>query len=506
MPPRRTRKRERCGTWAAGLAGALRIAAVVVALSGADARLFAQNPPPVEVGGVTLSGSLRTRIESSDWFGDDPSGTYTYPGSIFRVAVGQPKARHDWQLELAIPVVFGLPDQAVVAGAPGALGLGANYFAANDNSARAASLFVKQAFVRVRRLGGVNGQSLKIGRMEFVDGTEVAPKHATLAALKRDRIAHRLLGNFAFTHVGRSVDGVLYALDRPVLNVTVLGARPTQGVFQVDGWGELDVNVFYGAVTGQVGGRENAGEWRFFGLAYRDGRDSVVKTDNRALAIRRADTGTINIGTFGGHYLHVAPTAAGPVDLLLWGAAQTGSWGQLAHRAGAFAAEAGWQPHGTPALSPWIRGGFDYGSGDADPNDATHGTFFQVLPTPRVYARFPFFNMMNTGDAFGELILRPSRTVTMRADVHALRLSDVNDLWYQGGGAFQPLTFGYAGRLSGGHSDLATLADASGDFVVSAHASVAAYFSYAAGQAVTQSIYAGARGARFGYLELSLRF
>jgi len=90
--------------------------------------------------------------------------------------------------------------------------------------------------------------------------------------------------------------------------------------------------------------------------------------------------------------------------------------------------------------------------------------------------------------------------------VHSLRLSDVNDLWYQGGGAFQPLTFGYAGRPSNGHADLATLADVSADVVVSPHASVAAYFSSATGQAVTQSIYAGASGARFGYVELLLRF
>jgi alginate export protein len=484
------------------LSDAARIAMLFAVLSAAGQPAFAQNPPPVDVGGVSLSGSLRSRVESSNWFGDDPNGTYTYPGSIFRVAVSQSKARADWQLELAVPFVVALPDQAVAAGAAGALGLGANYFAANDNSTSAASLFVKQAFVRFKKAG----QSLKVGRMEFIDGTEVAPKQATLAALKRDRIAHRLLGNFGFTHVGRSLDGVLLAIDRPALNVTVLGARPTQGVFQVDGWRELGVNVFYGAVTGQVGGTANAGEWRVFGLAYRDGRDGVVKTDNRSLTVRRADVDPISLGTLGGHYLHVVPTSAGPIDVLVWGAAQTGSWGQLAHRAGAFAAEAGWQPHGSSLPSPWIRGGFDYGSGDGDPNDTTHGTFFQVLPTPRVYARFPFFNMMNTADAFGEFILRPSKTVLVRTDVHALRLADANDLWYQGGGAFQPLTFGYAGRPSGGHSDLATLADISGDLMINPRVSVGAYFSYVAGQAVTQSIYAGSAAARFGYIELLLKF
>ncbi|MBI3492571.1 MAG: hypothetical protein HY047_12455, partial [Acidobacteria bacterium] len=141
-----------------------------------------------------------------------------------------------------------------------------------------------------------------------------------------------------------------------------------------------------------------------------------------------------------------------------------------------------------------------------DPNDTTHGTFFQVLPTPRVYARFPFFNMMNTGDAFGELIVRPSKTVTLRVDVHSLRLADANDLWYQGGGAFQAATFGFAGRASSGYSHLATLGDVSGDLLVNPHVSIGAYYSYAAGQAVTQSIYPGASGAQFGYVELLLRF
>jgi hypothetical protein len=158
------------------------------------------------------------------------------------------------------------------------------------------------------------------------------------------------------------------------------------------------------------------------------------------------------------------------------------------------------------ALSPWIRGGYNYGSGDADRSDTTHTTFFQVLPTPRVYARFPFFNMMNTGDAFGELIVRPSKTIVMRADVHSLRLADPNDLWYQGGGAFQPSTFGYAGRPSNGSSNLSTLGDVSGDLLVNQHVVVGAYYAYATGQAVTHSIYPGTSGAQFGYVELTLRF
>jgi hypothetical protein len=61
-----------------------------------------------------------------------------------------------------------------------------------------------------------------------------------------------------------------------------------------------------------------------------------------------------------------------------------------------------------------------------------------VLPTPRLNARFPFLNMMNSADALGELQLRLSRRVTTRMDMHSIPLANGNDLWYQGGGAFQP--------------------------------------------------------------------
>jgi hypothetical protein len=72
--------------------------------------------------------------------------------------------------------------------------------------------------------------------MEFIDGSEVTPGHSTLAALKRDRIAQRLLANFGFTDVQRSLDGAQYVLNMPKFNVTAVAARPTEGVFQVDGY------------------------------------------------------------------------------------------------------------------------------------------------------------------------------------------------------------------------------------------------------------------------------
>jgi len=170
------------------------------------------------------------------------------------------------------------------------------------------------------------------------------------------------------------------------------------------------------------------------------------------------------------------------------------------------AAEVGWQPTALDRIKPWFRGGYDYGSGDSNPTDRQHGTFFQVLPTPRVYARFPFFNMMNSADAFGELILRPASSVTLRADIHALRLADADDLWYLGGGAFQPATFGYTGRPSNGQSSLATLYDASADYGITSHVALGIYYGYADGKPVTQATYVTGNRAHFGYGEVLLRF
>lgn len=483
---------------------ARRTSTILLAMWLASASAAAQAPVEAHPAApaVAISGSLRTRIESWDWFPAGATHDYAFSGSLLRFGIKRAAKKLDWQIELAAPLLAGLPDGATAPGSQGQLGLGASYFAASDGR-NDASVFLKQGFVRLK---AGRSQSVTIGRMEFADGAEVVPRDATLAAIKRDRIAHRLLGTFAFSHVGRSFDGVQYVLVRPAWNLTVLAARPTEGVFQVNGWRELGVNVYYAALTRQMAGASHAGEWRVFGLGYSDYRGGGVKTDNRPLAARRADTKRIDLFTFGGHYIGAVSTKAGPIDVLLWGAGQVGAWGTLSQRSGAVAAEAGWQPAVLRRLRPWIRGGYDYGSGDGRANDGTHGTFFQVLPTPRVYARFPFFNMMNTGDGFVELVLRPSARVAVRTDVHVLRLADAADLWYAGGGAFQAGTFGYAGRPSNGRTALARLYDASADVALTPRVSLGAYIGLAAGRGVVDAIYPAGSNAGFGYLELSLRF
>ena len=178
----------------------------------------------------------------------------------------------------------------------------------------------------------------------------------------------------------------------------------------------------------------------------------------------------------------------------------------MKQRSGAFAAEGGWQPTFASVVRPWIRGGYYYSSGDGNAADGTHGTFFAILPTPRVYARFPFFNSMNNTDLFAEVMLRPTKKLAIRSDVHGLWLSNKNDLWYTGGGAFQPWTFGFSGRPSNGGTSLATLYDISGDYKWKHGVSFGLYFGYAVGGDVIKKIYPVNANGALGYTELNYRF
>ncbi len=480
---------------------------VAVLLLGARLSFAQTLDDPIKLGSVTVHGSIRTRVYGWDWFQYPPyENSYAYPGTLLRLSFSQQQEAFDWNFELGAPILLGLPNDAVAPAPRGQLGLGAAYFASNDNSRNTAMVFPKQAYLRFKHLGGSRGQSLQVGRFEFFDGGEVTPVNATLAAVKRDRIVQRLIGNFGFSDVERSFDGFHYVYSTPKLDFTAVGSIPDRGVFQTDGWGWLHTGFLYTSLTGQIMPRQKtAGEWRVFAIYYDDWRH-VLKTDDRTAAARAKDMGNIRIGTFGGHYVQTAETPAGTLDFLSWGAVQTGTWGALTDRAGAFAEEAGVQPNVLRAVRPWLRAGYFYGSGDGNASDNKQGTFFLLLPTPRVYARFPFFNMMNNEDGFAELMLRPTPMVTIRSDIHTLRLASATDDWYSGGGAYQAQTFGFTGRPSNGARSLATLYDTSVDFKVNARASVGLYYGYADGKSVIQHIYPHGENGQMAFLELNYRF
>src|SRR6267142_1221136 len=77
-------------------------------------------PEPIKLGSVVVSGSIRSRVESWEWFTPNTGA----------------------------------------AGAQGQLGLGASYFVSNDRKSNVGMLFPKQVLVRVKSLFGSEASSV----------------------------------------------------------------------------------------------------------------------------------------------------------------------------------------------------------------------------------------------------------------------------------------------------------------------------------------------------------
>jgi|GEM_PF-6716499 len=76
------------------------------------------------------------------------------------------------------------------------------------------------------------------------------------------------------------------------------------------------------------------------------------------------------------------------------------------------------------ATRPWLRAGWFRSSEDTNAADNKRGTFFQLLPTPRVHARIPVYNRMNSTDEFVQVIDQPAKKVAIRSNLHWLQLEE----------------------------------------------------------------------------------
>jgi hypothetical protein len=114
---------------------------------------------------------------------------------------------------------------------------------------------------------------------------------------------------------------------------------------------------------------------------------------------------------------------------------------------------------------------------------------------------------MNLDDRFAQVIARPHQTITVRGDVHWLRLAEPADLWYAGSGATQRrgTIFGYAGRRSGGSTSFGTALEGSADWTITPHWSINAYLGWIRGSDVVRASFAGDR-LTFAYFENVLQF
>ncbi len=452
---------------------------------------------------VSISFLSRNRANAVNYY-DDGSYTSTYPyvEHLLRTAVAQRVGKFDWLAELAENTAFDVPTTSVdPVAARGQLFFGGTYYASNGpmNTTPSAASF-KQGWLRYHGMGP--DTTLRLGRFEFFDGQETTPKDATLLWLQNNRIAQRLVGNFGFSNGQRSFDGIDGHYGNGTWDVTAMAGRATQGVFNMNANPELNVDILYLAYTKRQ--FKDHLLFRVFGLDYHDGRTGQTKADNRTAAARALDHKNIRIGSYGTDVIASIPAGPGNLDGLFWGVVQNGQWGLLNQHSGAFAVEGGYR-FTKVASKPWIRGGAFRSTGDNNNTDDQHNTFFAVLPTPRIYARFPYYNSMNSKDQYVQLIDNPSRRLELRSDMHFLQLTSNTDFLYNGGGAYNNKVFGVTGRTANLHNSLASVFDISSDFAVTPSLSLNTYYAHSYGRTVMSALYAGNQ-ANYGYLELIYKF
>lgn len=413
---------------------AIALAVLVFGSSFAGAE---ENAPP---DAWRFEESLRIRGESYDWFA--PGATATTPS---------PDEREDfWHSKLQLGAFYdksqfsaGFQLQYFQVGglAPGTSGPGAVYFATNGDR-DPGDVAIRQAFV-TWKADEARSLAVTAGRFLYANGGEVKSENPKLQSLKQGRIHNRVFGTFDYTG-GRSFDGISALLSPFDDTVGLAIFRPTQGGFATDAMQQIEEIHSTALSYTSKWGAEDAGEIQFFHYYYDDSRDDVVKVDNRPLEIRTADAQTLQIHSVGASIVQLMPFESFNADLLTWGIAQIGDWGDDDHRAGAFALESG-VTLSEVGMKPRVAFGYNWGSGDSNPVDGTHNTYFQMLPTARQYALLPFFNAMNNEEFFLQVSATPLPTLTLRSAVRALHLQNDNDLLYGGGGAGRSDQFGFSG-------------------------------------------------------------
>ena len=443
-----------------------------------------------------------TRVEWWRFFEPAPGGgdsDYAYIADRLQAGVTRRASRYALVGSLQYVQFGNLPSDAV---GPGPLGLGAVYFAhAGRSDSR--QLYVRYLNLQVKSV--LPGVAVQIGRMPYSSGAESTSGNPTIEVVKQQRVAARLVGEFEWSLYQRAYDGLRVDGVRGPWSASFVAFHPTQGGFEdAAGLMMTDVTVVAGSVTFKPDTLLPGTELQLFALRYDDDRNVTARPDNSGRAAARVDVGVTTFGT--ALVAASRPRSNGQWDGLFWFAGQTGSWFGQPHRAASVVAEAGHQ-WTSVAWRPWLRGGWTWASGDDQPSDERHGTFFQMLPTVRRYAQSAIYSQMNHTDVFVQALLRPVPPLGIRTDFHRIGLATSRDHWYFGSGATQArgTLFGFSTRPSNGQTDLATIIETSGEYTIGPHWAVNAYIGAVRGGRVVEQDFAG-RTMTFGYIETVVSF
>ena len=468
------------------------LAPVLVVASGAVAQAQAPAPAAPSAPAWRVSAVNTMRLESWRFFEPRPGGgepDYTFLADRFRIDLRRRWARADLTLAAQYVGMAGLPERAI---GPGALGTGALYFDQGGRQANASQIYLRFANVRFPEIA--KGVDLTLGRMGYTSGAEAPSGVAKIETVKRQRLDARIVGEFEWSIYQRVFDGLRVDVTQPAWRATGVAFMPTQGGFARAANTTMRDLIVAGAT---VSSRPAAGpgartQVQGFGWQYHDRRAVTQRPDNTGTA---APGGAkVGVTTAGAVVIGAYPAGGGEADLFAWGVAQAGDWYGTSHRAFAVALEGGYQWMRAP-WRPWLRAGVFHASGDDDPADDRHGTFFPMLPTVRRFSQTTAYSTMNLRDWFAQVQARPRPSLVLRLDLRRLDLASSRDLWYAGSGATlaRGAAFGYVGRRSNGSTRLGTSLEASADYAVTPRVSVNGFIGRLAGGSVVTGTFAGDR-------------
>jgi hypothetical protein len=442
------------------------------------------------------------RAESWRFFEPRPGGgdpEYAFAGNQLLLQAGFSNRRIDTTVAVQHVALAGLPDRA---NGPGALGTGALYFTQGTSRRRQQHVYLRFANVRLKRIAP--GLDVRIGRQGYTSGAEAASTDAGIEAIKRQRLDARLIGEFEWSQYQRAYDGVRAEWRQGAVLATGVAFMPTQGGFARQAGSTMtDVRVVGATAVLLPSAARPHLELQGFVWRYDDTRRVTGRPDNTGLSAARADVLTT---TLGGTVIGAWPVPSGRVDVFGWAAVQRGDWYEQDHAALAVAAEGGHQWTAAP-WTPWVRVGWFRASGDEDPADDRHGTFFPMLPTVRRFSQTTVYSTMNLEDAFTTIQVRPVPALTIRADLHHLSLASPTDRWYAGSGATlrTGANFGYTTRPSNGATRFGTAAELSAAYTVSPRWTLSGFAGTIAAGPVVTGTFQGDR-LWFAYVENNVRF
>ncbi|MFZ2955834.1 MAG: alginate export family protein [Candidatus Ozemobacteraceae bacterium] len=399
---------------------------------------------------------------------------------------------------------FNLPNKA-------SFGAGSTYFS-NGNEQNFGKVFFRTLNFTFKRIGD-KGMSGTIGRFDYSNGTECKSDNKTVDWVKSNRISDRLIGTSNWTLYQRSMNGIYLKRDNGRFQGAASAWCPTAGTYSKQAGDIMTaVKVLTLAGTFKYNTFFPNQEFQLFCYNYDDSRAVVAaRADNTVTGAKKTasvSTGGIdvNMRTYGCSAVGAYESSDSTIDTMVWFALQRGDWYNLAHKAYAYAVEAGYQWKKTP-WKPWFRAGLNQSSGDSNPNDGDHKTFFCMMPT-RKYSGTCAYNLMNARDTFAQLMLKPNTRLQVRFDYHQLKLAESADRWYTGGGAMSNTgtVNGFTARSSGGKTDLGSAIEFTGTYTLNKNFKTTLYASRFNGGDVIENSFAAEKNQKFSYIELIYDF